>query len=227
MNSILLIDDDERLLFLISTLLRQNAYDVRTAISAADGRKLLMQETFDIVLVDWMMPNESGIEFVKSVRNSAEHISDIPIIMLTALSDIDNKVESFETGADDYIAKPFEEKELIARIKALIKRTSKQTAKQILHFGDCVFDIDTDTLQKSGENVSLSSTELSLLKTLCKRPNQPLSRVELAKKLSFQVSDRTIDVQITRLRKKIGDNSKQPEIIQTIRHIGYMIKCRL
>jgi two-component system phosphate regulon response regulator OmpR len=182
-----------------------------------------MSHDFDAMIVDWMMPNESGIEFIKSVRNSTSHIKNIPAIMLTAMDNIDNKIIGFDSGFDDYITKPFEERELIARLRALINRTQKDQKNKVIQFGDCEFNLETDVLLVNSKEVYLSTTELTLLKTLCQKPNHPFSRMELAKKLTFRVSDRTIDVQITRLRKKIGDNPKNPTIIKTIRYIGYSL----
>ena len=227
MERILVVDDDERLGALVVELLRRNAYEAEAAISASQARSKLHEAHFDAILVDWMMPVENGIAFIRSLRASASHLQNIPAIMLTAVDDVDKKVIGFEAGYDDYITKPFEAKELIARLRALIKRTTTAMGNiaEVLRFGNCEFDTKNDELRCSGELVHLSTTELSLLKTLCQRPNQPFSRCDLARKLAFQVSGRTIDVQITRLRKKIGDNQKQPTIIRTIRYVGYAIYC--
>lgn len=226
MRSILVIDDDERLLSLITEILRIHGFDAVPAKSTSIARSLLSESNFDAMIVDWMLPHESGIEFIKSIRESASHIKNIPAIMLTAVDGIDNKVTGFESGFDDYITKPFEEMELIVRLNSLIKRTCKNDLMEIVKFGECSFNLKTGELKKSEEIISLSTTELALLKTLCQRPNQPFSRAELARKLSFQVSDRTIDVQITRLRKKIGDNTKNPTIIKTVRYVGYSISAK-
>ncbi|MDR3224658.1 MAG: response regulator transcription factor [Holosporales bacterium] len=223
MTSILIVDDDARLLFLIASVLKTHSYEVVGAKSASEAKNLLLNGNFDIVIVDWMMPNETGIDFIKSIRNSATYISNIPVIMLTAVDNIDSKIVGFESGVDDYVVKPFETRELVVRIKALLNRTQKESVDEIIKFEDCEFSQKTDELTMNGELIYLSTTELILLKTLCSKPNQPFSRAELAKKLSFQVSDRTIDVQITRLRKKIGDNSKNPRIIKTVRYIGYAL----
>lgn len=223
MNRILVIDDDERLLSLILSVLKMNNFDVCGVVSASNARMKLNEEHFDLIIVDWMMPNESGVEFIKALRNSASHLKDIPVIMLTAVDDIDRKVEGFDSGADDYITKPFETKELVARINSLLRRVSSDSQISILKFGNCEFDLNNGELKKDSEIINLSTTELDLLKTLAMRPNKPFSRIELAKKLSFQVSDRTIDVQINRLRKKIGDNPKSPTIVRTIRYIGYAL----
>ena len=223
MKKILVVDDDERLLSLIIRVLEMSGFAATGVLSASIARSKIRNEHYDAVIVDWMMPNESGIAFIKAVRNSMDYQNKLPAIMLTAVNDTDHKIQGFEAGYDDYITKPFEPRELIARLNALIKRTSKLDNKKILIFGNCEFNTVNDMLKKNGAEVQLSTTELNLLKTLSQRPNEPFSRAELAKKLAFQVSDRTIDVQITRLRKKIGDNPKNPMIIKTIRYIGYAL----
>lgn len=223
MNTILVVDDDERLLFLITKILEEEGFKVEGAISASQARIKLKETHFDAMVVDWMMPNETGLDLIKSIRNSASHLANIPAVMLTAVDDIDHKIEGFESGVDDYITKPFEGKELVLRLQALIRRTSRKETSPVQKFGNCEFNTETDELRLNGTLIYLSTTELILLKTLAQRPNEPFSRIELAKKLSFLVSDRTIDVQITRLRKKIGDNPKKPTIIKTIRYIGYAL----
>ena len=226
MKNVLVLDDDERLVLLLVELLETSGFNVSGVTSAAAARSKMQEQRYDAVIVDWMMPNEDGIDFMKTVRNSAGYYHEIPAIMLTAVDGIDQKIHSFESGFDDYITKPFEARELIARLNALIKRANKKNQLTVLEFGNCTFNINTGELKLGKDLIFLSSTELSLLKTLCQRPNEPYSRSELAKKLSFQVSDRTIDVQITRLRKKIGDNPKFPSIIKTVRYIGYALCCK-
>ena len=225
MNSILVVDDDERLLSLITQLLELSGYEAVPAKSALEARSLMASRNFDAIVVDWMMPKETGIEFITNLRNSASSLKNIPSLMLTAMDDIDNKITGFESGFDDYLTKPFEERELLARLAALLRRTATDINQpsEIVSFGDCLFNFVTGELFLNNEPIYLSSTELTLLKTLCQKPNQPISREDLSQKLGFKVNDRTIDVQVTRLRKKIGDNPKTPIIIQTIRHIGYSI----
>jgi two-component system phosphate regulon response regulator OmpR len=227
MKSILIIDDDLRLLSLMSDLLTLNGFKAICAESASKARSTISAVFFDCVIVDWMMPYESGIDFVKSLRASSHHSRNVPILMLTAMSEIDNKIIGFESGLDDYLTKPFEERELIARLNALIKRSNIQnTLDNVVRFGDCRFHTRTGELLLGAQQVYLSTIETSLLQILCIKPNCPFSREELSKGLMYKVSDRTVDVQIARLRKKIGDNSKNPEIIRTIRHLGYAIKIK-
>lgn len=224
-NNILVIDDDERLLSLIVEILQKNGFVAKGVTTANVARTALHDEHFDVIIVDWMMPKESGIDFIRTLRKSDSPYKTIPAIMLTALDDIDHKLQGFENGYDDYVTKPFEERELIARINAITRRTSPRKVAKFLKFGNCEFDVVHKELKLNGQFVTLSTTDLGLLSALAQRPNEPFSRIELAKKLSFQVSERTIDVQITRLRKKIGDNPKNPAIIKTIRYIGYTLCC--
>jgi two-component system phosphate regulon response regulator OmpR len=224
MQNILVIDDDERLLALLVQLLGLSQYFVKGARSAKEARAALSCMKFDAIIVDWMMPNESGIEFVNILKESTSIYSHIPTIMLTAMDNIENKLEGFNAGFDDYITKPFDERELLARLHALLKRNKVHANnEEIINFGDCSFNLITGELTKSSMDIYLTSSEQILLRALCQNPNHPFSRDDLAHKLGFIVNKRTVDVQITRLRKKIGDNPKAPTIIQTARHIGYLI----
>ncbi|MDR1390833.1 MAG: response regulator transcription factor [Holosporales bacterium] len=225
MKSILVVDDDRRLTSLIVTFLKTHSYNAVGVNSSDQARSELNETHFDAIIIDWMMPDESGIDFIKWIRSSTSHIKDIPAIMLTAIGELDKKIVGFDSGFDDYLTKPFENKELIARLRAIMKRSPRDRNHNLIKFGNCEFNIGSNELRRGLDIVYLSSTETDLLKTLCQRPNQPFSRADLSKKMSFQVSDRTIDVQITRLRKKIGDDTKNPTIIKTIRHIGYAICC--
>ncbi|MDR2667094.1 MAG: response regulator transcription factor [Holosporales bacterium] len=227
MRSVLVVDDDERLVSLIVASLKSHGYDAVGTTSAVQAKSTLLSTHFDAIVVDWMMPNESGIEFITAIRKSVTHLRDIPAIMLTAIDCIDNKVEGFEAGFDDYITKPFEDRELVARLNAIINRsTQKFVADTLVKFENFTFNPNSNELHKGRELIILSTTELTLLKTLSQKPNYPFSRAELAKQFSFQVSDRTIDVQVTRLRKKFGDDTKNPRIIKSVRHIGYSLCCK-
>lgn len=214
-NRVLVVDDDERILNLLVKILNNAGFDAIGSMGAAEARKKI--DGIDVMVVDCMMPGESGIDFVRFLR---EQGNETPVILLTALDSVDNKILGFETGIDDYVTKPFDEKELIARLKRMVSRNNKNGS---IKFGVCIFNKETGELLRDGTRVHLSSTELSLLYELLKNPNKALHRSDLASKLGTVVSDRTIDVQITRLRKKIGDNSKVPTVIQTVRHIGYTL----
>lgn len=225
-NKILIIDDDERIVSLLIQILNNTeSYNAIGACDASNARAILLEHNnnFDAMIVDCMMPNESGIEFIRSIRSGG---NEIPSILLTAIDTVDNKILGFEGGADDYLTKPFDERELMARLKRLIEKSKKKDIynDNIVFFGNCEFNMNNAELTIDGVSIYLTSTEKSLLTSLCQKCGLPVAREDLAKKLGFIVSDRTIDVQITRLRRKIGDNPKNPTIIQTIRYIGYSIK---
>jgi two-component system phosphate regulon response regulator OmpR len=220
-HTLLVVDDDRRIRDLLSQFLTGNGYTVYTASSAAEARSHIACQEFDLLIVDIMMPGELGTEFVRSLRRALT----IPVIMLSARAELSDKIKSLELGADDYLTKPFEPTELLARIRSLIRRVGfmQPRTPEEIKFGDFKFNPKKGILKKGGEQLHLSSTELVLLRTLAMRPNQPFSRQDLAQRIGHRVSERTVDVQITRLRKKMGDDSKLPTFIQTVRHIGYAL----
>lgn len=219
---LLVVDDDKRLRELISKYLKENGFIVSTSANAAEARVYLTQEKIDLIILDIMMPGETGIEFAQKLRASQ---SFLPIIMLTAKDQVLDRVEGLNNGADDYLTKPFEPIELLARIRANLRRVAPiaPPKAETLSFGGYCFHVENGLLRKDGEPVFLTSTELILLKTLAQMPRHPVSREELAQRMGHRVSERTVDVQITRLRRKIGDDPRQPRILQTVRHIGYAL----
>jgi two-component system phosphate regulon response regulator OmpR len=220
---VLIIDDDERMLDLLGKFLNRSGFKTMGAKDTREAREILLREENYIgaMVVDCMLPGENGAEFMRSLR---EEGSNIPAIMLTALDDIENKELGFASGVDDYMTKPFDERELVARLGRMIERSLvPRKDVNLLFFGECKFEIETGKVYRNGEMIHLSSTELNLLGELCETPNKPVSRSTLARSLCSTVSDRTVDVQITRLRKKIGDDPKNPTVIRTVRHIGYML----
>ncbi len=222
--SILIVDDDKKIRELLSQFLDANNFKVSAAQNAAEARSYIARQTFDLLIVDVMMPGESGTEFTNSLRNN----NKVPIILLTARDQLQDKIKGFDSGADDYLTKPFEPSELIARIKALLRRSNNNDEqKPIAKFGGYIFHLDTGLLfletANGTEQVHLTTTETIFLKTLSQNPGQPFSRKDLAQRIGHMVSERTVDVQITRLRKKIGDDPRHPTIIQTVRHMGYSI----
>ena len=177
---------------------------------------------FNLLIVDIMMPNESGLEFLAKLRED----NDVPVILLTAMGETADRIAGLETGADDYLPKPFEPKELVLRIKSILKRAPKKTlAKQErLDLGLCVYDIASkELLTKQGQVIHITPVEQSLLSILGQRFGQVFSREKLAEMLGAGQSPRSIDVQITRLRKKIEKDSKNPRYLQTVRGKGYML----
>jgi two-component system phosphate regulon response regulator OmpR len=222
---ILVIDDDKRLRDLIARYLTEQGYRVTTAIHAADARAKLAGITFDMLVVDIMMPGENGLELTQSLRES----SLVPILLLTAMGESTDRITGLETGADDYLVKPFEPRELVLRISAILKRArargERQTSVGAVKFGAFVFELERRRLFKSGEPVHLTEAESELLFQLARRAGQPVSREELAPQSADESGEsRLIDVQMTRLRRKIEDDPRFPRFLQTVRGRGYMLK---
>ncbi|MBY0463274.1 MAG: response regulator transcription factor [Alphaproteobacteria bacterium] len=218
---LLVVDDDNRIRTLLVKFLSDQGFRVNAAANAAEARPHMACHVFDALILDIMMPGEDGIQLTKSLRATTR----VPILLLTARDQLDDKVIGFDIGADDYLTKPFEPLELLARLKSLIRRSSvpDSDSSSLIHFGDYTFDIQNGRLKNKEELVFLTSTEMILLKTLAQTPGHPFSRDELAQRIGHRVSERTVDVQITRLRKKIGDDPRNPRTLQTIRHIGYAL----
>lgn len=220
---ILVVDDDDRIRTLLSRFLRDNDFIVSTAKNGNDALTVLKCAYYDALVVDVMMPEKNGIDLTKELRAT----SDIPILLLTALGEVNDRINGLESGADDYLAKPFEPKELILRLRSILKRKGNPINRSInkLVIGKWVFLADEDKLvSDTNEDVRLTSVEVKLLEALARHAGKILSREELARLCGVDGNDRTVDVQITRLRKKIEDDSRVPKYIQTIRGQGYMLK---
>jgi two-component system phosphate regulon response regulator OmpR len=222
---ILVIDDDKRLRDLIGRYLTEQGYRVTTAVHAADARAKLGGIRFDLLVVDIMMPGESGLELASSLRES----SLVPILLLTAMGESGDRIAGLETGADDYLVKPFEPRELVLRISAILKRAharrDRQTSVGAVKFGAFVFELERRRLFKSGEPVHLTEAESELLFQLARRAGQPVSREELAPQSADEAGEsRLIDVQMTRLRRKIEDDPRFPRFLQTVRGRGYVLQ---
>ena len=219
---ILVVDDDTRLRSLLQRFLRESGFYVSSAKNAADARMMLGNYRFDLLILDIMMPEESGLEFLQKFR--AE--SNLPVILLTAMGETADRIAGLEIGADDYLPKPFEPKELVLRIKNIFKRTpvDKNVALEQFDLGLCLYDVVKKELTtKQGGIIHITPVEQSLLGVLCQKAGQVFSREKLAEILGAGQSPRSIDVQITRLRKKIEKDSKNPRYLQTIRGKGYML----
>jgi two-component system phosphate regulon response regulator OmpR len=221
LKHILVVDDDTRLRGLLQRFLRENHFFVSTAKDADEARLMLSQYRFHRLVVDVMMPKESGLEFLSRLRQE----SAVPVIMLTAMGDVEDRIVGLECGADDYVAKPFEPKELLLRIASILKRSpADKSEKQVLDLGLCVFDLQTKELSsKQGELLHITPIEQNLLCVLGAKSGQVFSREKLSEILGAGQSPRSIDVQITRLRKKIERDSKNPRYLQTLRGKGYML----
>ena len=218
---ILVVDDDTRLRNLLQRYLRENGFLVSTAKDAEEARFMLSQYRFHLLIVDIMMPNESGLEFLARLRQE----NSVPVVMLTAMGDVEDRIVGLEKGADDYMAKPFEPKELVLRMVSILKRAPQQRKEnQKIDLGLCVFDMQTKELtSKQGGLMHITPVEQNLLLILGAKSGQVFSREKLSEMLGAGQSPRSIDVQITRLRKKIEKDSKNPRYLQTLRGKGYML----
>lgn len=217
---ILVVDDDSRLRSLLTKYLRDNDFLVTTAKDGDTALKQLETYKFDILIIDIMMPGISGLDLTKQIRKT----SNVPIIMLTAMGEIDDRITGLEIGADDYLPKPFEPKELILRIHNVLKRIpKKEKTPEFIKLGKCQYNLKKGELTKDGEKIHITPAEKTLLKTLGSKPGEIFSREDLAEILGSEQSPRSIDVQITRLRKKIELDIKNPSSLQTVRGKGYML----
>ena len=216
---ILVIDDDTRLRRLLKKYLTENQFEVSEAANAKDAKELLKLFSFSLLIMDVMMPGQNGQELTKELRDNNH---DIPILMLTAMGDIDNRILGLESGADDYLPKPFEPKELLLRINNILKRQNQKEIKTEILFGDCTYEPKTGQLRKNNIPVLLTGAEQDLLKILAGKIGNPISREEIATILATD-NLRAIDVQITRLRRKIETDIKKPICIQTLRGQGYIL----
>ena len=216
---ILVVDDDTRLRRLLKKYLTENGFVVSQASGAQEAKELLKLFSFSILILDVMMPGQNGQELTRELR---ENQFETPILMLTAMGDIDNRISGLEAGADDYLSKPFEPKELLLRINNILKRQVQQEIRKEVCFGDCVYDTKTKQLLKDGNFVLLTNVEQDLLSVLVSSLGSPISREDIALALKSD-NLRAIDVQITRLRRKIETDIKKPICIQTVRGMGYIL----
>lgn len=223
---LLVVDDDRRLRELLAKFLNEHGFHVSSAANAAEARAYLASQSVDLMILDIMMPGEDGLSLTHSLSEKEKKAGrGIPILLLTARDEVDDRIKGLDVGADDYLTKPFEPRELLARIKAILRRAlpDEKEAPYNLKLGAYHFNPETGLLTKGEEVIFLSSTELVLLKILAQNPHKPFSREDLAQRIGHRVSERTIDVQITRLRRKIDDDPRQPRYLQTVRHIGYAL----
>lgn len=218
---ILVVDDDTRLRQLLNKYLSDNGYLVSTAADAAQARQQLGALAFDLIVLDVMMPGESGLELTRDLRRD----NQVPILLLTAMSETSNRIAGLEMGADDYLAKPFEPRELLLRIASILRRSARDAPPehQLCRFGRFVFDLVRSELLENGEPVHLTSAESALLALLAGSPGETLSREDLAAQTGNSNNLRTVDVQVTRLRKKIEDDPRLPRYLQTVRGRGYVL----
>ncbi|MGE4314112.1 MAG: response regulator transcription factor [Pseudobdellovibrionaceae bacterium] len=218
---ILVIDDDARIRTLLMRYLQDQGFLVSVAEDAKDATAILKSLAFDLLIVDVMMPGMSGFEFARAHRE----LSDVPILFLTARSEIEDKVEGFGAGGDDYLAKPFEPQELLMRIGAILRRRASAPVRaEKRQVGPWMYESKRAELtHDNGEAVRLTEVENRLLEALVQRQGRIVTREDLCRILDMEAQDRTIDVQVTRLRKKIEDNPKVPRLLQTVRGKGYVL----
>lgn len=217
---LLVVDDDTRIRTLLQRFLTENGYRVTSAKDAQEARQLLGSWDFDFIILDVMMPGEDGFSLTRSIREN----SNVPILLLTARGESIDRIEGLERGADDYLAKPFEPRELLLRVSTILRRAGRavETQKQIVQLGACRFDSDRGELSREGKPIKLTSAELQLMRVLAANPGQTFSRSDLSRQMGA-VLERTVDVQITRLRRKIEADPKLPLYLQTVRGVGYVL----
>jgi len=217
---ILVVDDDDRLRDLLVKYLSDHGFMVTGARDAADARKKLAALTFDLIVLDLMMPGESGLDFANDYRRA----HTIPILMLTAMNDSEDRIRGLEHGADDYLGKPFEPRELVLRINNILKRLPDQAAApKEISLGDVVFNPARGELQRNGRPQRLTDVEAALLSALAARPGEILGRDELIELTGTSGGGRAVDVQVTRLRRKIERDPRLPRYLQTVRGKGYVL----
>lgn len=216
--NLLVVDDDERIRNLLSQYLIKEGFIVSTANGAEQARKKIQLLKFDLIILDIMMPGDDGLLLTKEIRDD----SDIPIILLTAKSGTDSKIEGLEIGADDYLTKPFNPKELLLRVLSILKRSkSEDNIDNEIFFGDYTLNIEKRELTKAEDRVYLTDREMNLLIALAKSPGQPLNREKLA---GIDEPGRSVDVGINRLRRKIEKDPRMPLWLQTVRGEGYILR---
>jgi two-component system phosphate regulon response regulator OmpR len=224
---LLVVDDDERIRGLLQKFLIRHGFLVTIARDAAHARRLLAGLDFDMLILDVMMPGEDGIALTRDLRGQMA----VPILLLTAKGETQNRIEGLEAGADDYLVKPFEPKELLLRINAILRRVPQvkaaQQAPKVLQMGAVRYDIDRGELWRGADPVKLTATEAQLMRAFAAQPGHPISRERLAGDAPVEETggqERAVDVQITRLRRKIEEDPKMPRYLQTVRGEGYMLQ---
>ena len=215
---ILVVDDDEGIRSLVKKYLSENKYIVNTAESAEEASKKIKIIKFDLIILDIMMPGKNWLEFIQENKKKL----DTPIILLTAKGQANERVEGLEIGADDYLAKPFEPKELILRIKNILSKTKKNDLKRVIKFQNIKIDLNKQLILKNNLEYKINNTEKIILEKMINNPGKIFERMEIGRLIDLN-KERSIDVIITRLRKKIELNPKNPKFLQTIRGAGYVL----
>ena len=215
---ILVVDDDDGIRNLVKKFLNEKSFLVNTASSAEEAQKKISIIKFDLIILDIMMPGKSGLEFL----NENKSFIDTPVILLTAKGEPKERVEGLESGADDYLPKPFEPQELLLRIKNILSKTQKKNLIRAINFGNIKIDLTKLLIIKEKKELKINTTEKKILDKMINQPGKVFSRLEIGKLINLE-KERSIDVIITRLRKKIEMNPKNPKYLQTIRGTGYVL----
>ena len=215
---ILVVDDDDGIRNLVKKFLNEKNFLVNTASSAEEAQKKIAIIKFDLIILDIMMPGKSGLEFL----NENKSFIDTPVILLTAKGEPKERVEGLESGADDYLPKPFEPQELLLRIKNILSKTQKKNHIRAINFGNIKIDLTKLLIIKEKKELKINTTEKKILDKMINQPGKVFSRLEIGKLINLE-KERSIDVIITRLRKKIEMNPKNPKYLQTIRGTGYVL----
>ena len=215
---LLIIDDDERIRVLLQKFLIKNGYLVSVARDAGHARRILAGLDFDLIIMDVMMPGEDGVSLTKHLREKR----NTPILLLTAKGETVDRIRGLEAGADDYLAKPFEPKELLLRIKNILNKTKKNDQKRIIHFDNIKIDLNKLLVIKNENEFKINNTEKIILEKMINNPGKTFSRGDIGELIDLD-KERSIDVIITRLRKKIENDPKNPKYLQTLRGVGYVL----
>ncbi|EKE68880.1 MULTISPECIES: response regulator [Oceanibaculum] len=224
---ILVVDDDGRLRDLLRRYLSENGFLVSTAADAAEARAKLESFSFDLLVLDVMMPGESGLDLTQDLRRADAQTGAVPILMLTAMAEAEDRIHGLERGADDYLTKPFEPRELLLRIRTILRRVNGAAPARAVGapvlLGGLLFDAERLELRGPGRTVRLTEAEAALLRALAENPGATLTRDDLAQRLDLTGNPRTVDVQVTRLRRKIEPDPRFPRYLQTVRGKGYAL----
>ena len=215
---ILIVDDDDRIRELVKQYLNENNYLVTTANSAENAKEKISIIKFDIIILDIMMPGQSGLDF--TIENKRK--INTPIILLTAKGEASERIEGLEVGADDYLAKPFEPKELILRIQNILDKTKIKNKRRVISFSNINIDLNKSLIIKNSKEFKINNTEKIILEKMINSPGETFTREDIGKLINLE-KERSIDVIITRLRKKIENDPKNPKFLQTIRGTGYVL----
>lgn len=224
---ILVVDDDDRIRTLVARYLREHDFFVSVAENAQQAKEILKIAEYDALVVDVMMPGQNGMEFTQELRQNGTLQQDVPVLLLTAMGEVDNKIEGLSAGADDYLTKPFDPRELVLRLQAILRRRPKKREElSNLRIGEWIFDVTHNELidEENDQSVKLTDGEANLLKALGEQMGDVVSRDALSVACGLDADKRTVDVQVTRLRRKLEKDSNNPRYLQTVRGKGYVLR---